>query len=444
MKKRVLALVLTAALAAASLTGCGNKADAPASGQGNTTAAEDTAKAAGDESKESSSQAGGAYDHMKDHDTIKIGLAFSDMSNENLERIDYFKNYIAPHYNVEFIISEALDSAEAELNFIENAAISGAAGILSFSPTNFEQAGNKCEELGLYYCVQRTADTSGIDELEYYCGGFGTNQSSNAEQMGVAARKFLSDGEEHGILIPTLLACKNNVAHRLYSTAIMEAIQESYGLTFTKPIEELVVSGEPTTAENDKGIEVYLYPGQINKEEVITGISAALLTGKYDIVMGAGNTYTQLSQIIDEAERAHNKNIMVSSVGELSDSLHTAMNTDDCTGHKALDFVVVKSTTIVAGEGFAVLMNGILGDMDVLKPDGTAQKFQALNWGCDGPEELAVIEQIDQDESTYVFNYDMIDSMIKKTNPELTNEKMHETLQSLTLEKCLENIGFSK
>ena len=262
--------------------------------------------------------------------------------------------------------------------------------------------------------------------------------------MKIAAENFLGGGEKHGILIPTLLACKNNEAHRLNATAIMEAIQEAYGLKFTKPIDELIVSGEPAMAENDKGIDVYLYPGEMKNEDVITGISAALLTGKYDVVMGAGNTYTQLSQIIDEAERAFNKNIMVASVGELSESLHTAMNTDDCTGNKALDFAVVKSTTVIAGEGFAILMNGLLGDSDVLKPDGKAMKFQALNWGCDGPKQLAEIEQLDQDESTYVFNSAMIDKMIKKTNPTLTNEEMHTMLGDLTLYNCLKMLGLTQ
>lgn len=442
MKKRMLALALSALLAAGTLAGCGSGSQTSADTK---TGAPAASTQAGSEAESKTGEAAsGAYDHKTAHDTFKIGLAYSDMSNENLERIDYLKNYIAPNYNVDFIVSEALDSAEAELNFIENAAISGAVAILSFSPTYYEQAANKCEELGLYYCVQRTADTSSVDGLEHFCGGFGTKQASNAEQMGIAANKFLSDGETHGILIPTLLACKNNTAHRLNSTAVLQAVQDTYGLKFTQPLEDLVIVGEPTTAENDKGIEVYLYPGQLNKEEVVTGISAALLTGKYDIVMGAGNTYTQLSQIIDEAERAHNKNIMVASVGELSESLHTAMNTDDCTGHKALDYAVVKSTTVIAGEGFAVLMNGILGDMDVLKPEGTAVKYEALNWGCDGPEQLAVIEQLDQGEDTYVFNKSMIDSLIKKTNPELTNEMIHSTLNSLTLDKCLENLGLKK
>lgn len=435
MKKRLIALALSGALAITSLAGCSSGTDTAASSGA---AAQEQAGENGGEA------ADGEYDHKTAHDTIKIGVSIGEMSNEALERIEYLTEYIAPYYNVEFIVSEALSSAEAELNFVENAAISGAVGILSFAPTYYEQVGNKCEELGLYYCVQRTADTSSIDGLQYFCGGFGAKQSSSAAEMKKAAEKFLSDGEKHGILIPTLLACQNNTAHREYATAIMEAVQEAYDLTFEQPIADLVVTGEPMEVANDKGIDIYLYPGQVSDEKVITGISAALLTGKYDIVMGAGNVYMQLSQIIDEAERSFNKNIMVASVGELSESLHTAMNTDDCTGNKALDYAVVKSTTVIAGEGFAVLMNGILGDMDVIKPDGTAMKYEALNWGCDGADGLATIEQLDQGADSYVFNYEVIDSLIKKTNPELTNEMITETLNSLTLEKCLENLGLSE
>lgn len=440
MKRRVLAIAMAFTMMAAGLAGCKSASEEAAAEPTTTAAVTKTAV----ESTAGQTTQSVNYDHGTDHEKFKIGLAFGDMSNENLERIDYLKNYIAPKYNVEFIVSEALDSAEAELNFIENAQISGAKGILSFAPTYWEQAGNKCQELGIYYAVQRTADTKSIDELEYFCGGFGSQQSSTAAQMKIAAENFLGDNQKHGILIPTLLACKNNVAHRLNATAIMEAVEEAYGLKFTKSIDELVVSGEPTMAENDKGIDVYLYPGEMKNEDVITGISAALLTGKYDVVMGAGNTYTQLSQIIDEAERAFNKNIMVASVGELSESLHTAMNTDDCTGNKALDFAVVKSTTVIAGEGFAILMNGLLGDSDVLKPEGKAMKFEALNWGCDGPQQLAEIEQLDQDESTYVFNTAMIDKMIKKTNPSLTNEEIHSMLGDLTLYNCLKTLGLTQ
>jgi hypothetical protein len=57
---------------------------------------------------------------------------------------------------------------------------------------------------------------------------------------------------------------------------------------------------------------------------------------------------------------------------------------------------------------------------------------------------LAEIEQLDQDESTYVFNSAMIDKMIKKTNPTLTNEEMHTMLGDLTLYNCLKMLGLTQ
>ena len=130
MKRKVLAVVLAFTMIAVSLAGCTTSPE-PVAAEPTATA---TTTSTGTEGTGNTQAQTEGYNHAADHETFKIGLAFGDMSNENLERIDYQTNYIAPQYNAEFIVSEALSSAEAELTFIENAAIAGAQGILTFDP----------------------------------------------------------------------------------------------------------------------------------------------------------------------------------------------------------------------------------------------------------------------------------------------------------------------
>ena len=55
-------------------------------------------------------------------DSYKIGVLEVQLNDESTNRAEYFRSYIGPEYNCEFMFSEAISDLEAALTFLENAA----------------------------------------------------------------------------------------------------------------------------------------------------------------------------------------------------------------------------------------------------------------------------------------------------------------------------------
>ena len=66
-------------------------------------------------------------------ESYKIGVVvFSNTDLEQQATNEYLKDYLAPKFNVEFIFSEDIDDADAEMTFLENCAAAGCKGILAY------------------------------------------------------------------------------------------------------------------------------------------------------------------------------------------------------------------------------------------------------------------------------------------------------------------------
>ena len=64
---------------------------------------------------------------------------------------NYLENYIGITFNVEFVYSTGILSAEDEIAFIEELHKQGVEGIISFLSTDLQQVLPVCEEYGMYY-----------------------------------------------------------------------------------------------------------------------------------------------------------------------------------------------------------------------------------------------------------------------------------------------------
>ena len=153
--KKLLMLALCLMLVVTVLTGCSDNSksttstdtgksaatEAPVSEAPKTDTAETTAS---DSSKSTSANTGKKF---------KIGILEVQLNDESTNRAEYFRNYIAPEYNCEFMFSEAISDLEAALKFLENAADAGCNGIINYYPIkdNTEQLVLKAQELGMAF-----------------------------------------------------------------------------------------------------------------------------------------------------------------------------------------------------------------------------------------------------------------------------------------------------
>ena len=97
-------------------------------------------------------------------ESYKIGVVvFGNADLETQGAIEYLKENIGPKFNVEFVVSEDIDDADAELTFLENCAASGCKGILAYQTLTPKAAPDKCKELGMYY----VKGSKPLDEMEF-------------------------------------------------------------------------------------------------------------------------------------------------------------------------------------------------------------------------------------------------------------------------------------
>ena len=319
MYKKYLAIGLALTMAL-GMTACSNSSETATSTAGQTAA---------------QSEAGGAEAEASPYaESFKIGIAEVQANDESTQRRAYFENYIAPRYNCEFVFSEQCSSTDKLLTFIENCADAGCDAVISYTNDDIEQMTQVCQEYGMNYVVNtvrinpktEAAFAGGYENF----GAFGSNQTAIGEVFGQWLRENASEDGSEGFLICSGMAYTGNLQQTEITTACLKALQEMYDLTYDQDLDSMVVSSAPIEATNDKGINIYLYPGHVTRVDgYLQGLTAALQTGKYGVMLQSIQLYDQTGVIVQETEQAINKDIKVAGVATVSESLKTAFSTKD-------------------------------------------------------------------------------------------------------------------
>ena len=109
-------------------------------------------------------------------ETIKIGFVNYDPTAEQYLALENYFDYLAENYNIEVMSSEALNSAEGEMAFIDACAAAGCKAIFGYYNVSNEQAMLRAAEHGMYYFGQG-ANKAFIENPEvmsnpYYLGSY--------------------------------------------------------------------------------------------------------------------------------------------------------------------------------------------------------------------------------------------------------------------------------
>lgn len=126
----------------------------------------------------------------------KIGVVIYDNTAPLIVGVvKYFKEHIAPAFNVEFIVSDAIRDSNHEISFLENCAANGAKGIIAlYNTTDFEIVAKKCQQLGLYYIYGANLSDRDLEIFRKYrvmLGGIGQDDYKIMYDM---AKYFLENG----------------------------------------------------------------------------------------------------------------------------------------------------------------------------------------------------------------------------------------------------------
>lgn len=168
--------------------------------------------------------------------TVKIGVLVADVSGEEAVGFaDYYKNYIAANYNVEFSYTEQLADAAAEKAAIEKFAAQGFDAIISFSASDRATQIETCIANKLYYAVASgmldDAQYEQYKNEEYFVGQIGPSMDTEFE-AGYAMGKYYAD---HGVkTIAMYGAFIPNPMHVYRAAGVIAGIGATYGGTSDK------------------------------------------------------------------------------------------------------------------------------------------------------------------------------------------------------------------
>ena len=418
--KKTFVRILALYLALLMLAGCGAKSEDPAAG-------------------------GSGGEASAKH--YKIGVIEVQLNDESTNRATWFHEVIAPAFNCEFMFSEACTDLNAAMTFIENAADAGCNAIISYYPiaANTEQLVQLCAEYDMVYAEnggRHPANAAAYEgNYENFAGGFMADQPATGKLFYDFMKETIDTSVEHGYILATGGAYQGNAQQTEISGNMLSALCDLYGLTFDQTIEALYQSDAPIIGTNDKGVEVYCYPGTPSTSGWLEGLTAALQTGKYDYVLLAPNVLSNVGTAISETESAMNKDITVIGFGSFGEALSSAMHSKDIFGNQTVAMSTVKFTSIVSTMGFAKVYNCLTGNREAcLDSDGNPSVLLFQMQGVTSPEQLDEISAWDTS-GKWVADLDFVNSCIAAKNAGLTDAQIQSNIYGLTYDVIKARLG---
>ncbi len=212
--KKLVSLLLAGAMAASLLTGCGSE-------KKTADAAKDTAT----DTEQDAAEDGASLKHAK------IGVLVNDVSGEEaLDFRSYYEGYVTDNYDVEFIYTDALESAEEEKTAIEKFASQGCDAIISLASNDRAQQIETCEKYGVYYAVAAGVMDDTLYETykgnEYFVGQVGPSTAMEYEAGKEMGAYYKEQGVKkvavYGAFIP-------NPMHVYRVAGMLEGLGCTYG-----------------------------------------------------------------------------------------------------------------------------------------------------------------------------------------------------------------------
>lgn len=178
---------------------------------------------------------------------MTIGVSVYNLNDAEVREFrNYFENYVGMAFEVEFLYSSSISTAEEEISFINELHERNVKGIISFLSSDLEEVLPVCEEYGMYY-VRGSGTISDemyekVKDNPYFLGTIGTSVETEKDAAANMAEYFASEDQnnQNHYIIACGGSAIGNEMHRLRTIGILNKLQEAYGLSYEKSVEELV------------------------------------------------------------------------------------------------------------------------------------------------------------------------------------------------------------
>lgn len=406
MKRKVLAAALAAVMAGSMLAGCGSTG----SGSDDTSAPQETA-----EGNAESDTLDGSWPE----ETVKIGVEVYDTTDLSvIGYMEYFE-YLEDYYNVEFMFSESISSAEEELAFVDSCYSAGCVGYVGGYNISMETVVDKVTEYGMYYWgCERGLDEQYADN-EYYLGGFepiaaeGIEEGKNGDySIGYTLAYTLAEqGNKH------VVYCNGGASMGVqmfidrqegFADGIAAAQAEGYEIQWDPSAD--IVEGWPGTDD-------------------FAAAQSNAIAGDYDAVAVSFSGFEVWAQPLIDAGKA--ETVKLAGVGAVSDSLLDLFDTG------MISLLIYECPEIIFGQAFPMLMNAIEGNAELIKGDEGYMALPVNRWYITEAEDYQAIYDF-HEEGNYYVTADDIAAITAGLTEGVTRDDIINYYSGLTLEACVE------
>ena len=325
---------------------------------------------------------------------IKIGFVNYDPTAEQYLVLDSYFEYLKETYNFEIMASEALNSAEGELAFIDACAAAGCKAVFGYYNVSNEQALLKCAEYGMYYFGQGAnkaiVDNPELMNNEYYLGSFYVGPADY--NYGYACIQMLVEA-----------GCKK-----------IAGVSGGKNFGVQMFIDRWQGAMDAIADYQAQGVDVelvYEVPG-------FPGTDGAFEAGQTEVlsmegVDGLFSTLTALMWIKPMQDAGKFGQIKVAAAGETM--------SEGAIGMFGAGFYVGTATEIIDVFGMAIplIINAVNGT-PIREADGSAPLVDAGWWKVSNVEEAGYYGSVQGGENGWVFSAEDIANLLVVNNPDVT------------------------
>ena len=322
----------------------------------------------------------------QDEDTYTIGIAVYDPTDPEMQMFcDYYNDYIAESFPVDFIVSNELSSYSDEESFIKKMKNRGAQAIIAFYVTDLEKTVAACEENEMYLVLGSSSisdsEYEAVKDNEWFLGVIGPDSEEEYDAGYKMAQNFVNEGAMSYLITSGGAADTTNYMHYTRAVGMLTALQDDLGLTYSASIEELAATSTlvTETCETDYGtVSITISPWYFSLDDGMSNLQAAFDAADYDALLSVCSISDAL-EAIEEETASSSVVMLVGTIDCFSDENYEAVETVDANGNSLLNYVKGKYASMVA-PAFVAAFNAVTGHADVVKPDGEAFRLYQPYW----------------------------------------------------------------
>lgn len=345
-------------------------------------------------------------------ETIKIGVEAFDTTDESFLAVMEYFEHLGEYFNVEIVISETLNAAEDEFNFINNCAAAGCKGIFGYYNIAGDEAIKLATSLGMYYWGTEGSYNNMADDPNYV----GTYTFSDVNDANAKNGEYLAGYE---------------IGYTMASSGLEHLVFCNGGAAIGVPmfIDRQAGVLDGIAAAQAEGSATRFDPA----EDIIEGFpndawfaaQAAALAGDYDGLVITFDAFTWFQPIMESG-----KDFKVGCIGTVNDTYKTFIE------NGTVIALVYDCGEVVFGSVFSNIVNAATGHAELTRgADGRALLNHTQRWVLTNPDDFnAVYEKHSKGE--YFITAEDMATVLGGLNPDATVDDVI-ALFDMSLEEAL-------